>query len=70
MLVKAKGMDVTLPPKAEIPLMVAGRLARFINAWKVLTKDSWVLEAIKAFKIPFVGQSTVHCIMKLQLLVT
>ena len=56
MLVKAKGMGFTCPPKAKIPLMVAGRLAHFVNAWKVLTKDSWVLEAIKAFQIPFVGQ--------------
>jgi len=42
MLVKAVGMDFILPLKAEVP---AGRLAHFVNTWKVLTKDSWVIQA-------------------------
>ena len=56
MLVKAVGMGFILPLKARVPLKVAGRLAHFVNTWKVLTKDSWVLQAVKGFQIPFVGQ--------------
>ena len=33
--------------------MVAGRLASFINTWKVLTKDLWVLDTIKGYQMPF-----------------
>jgi len=35
--------------------MVAGRLASFVNSWKVLTKDLWVLDTIKGYQIPFKG---------------
>ena len=45
-----------MPPMAKMPLMVAGRLANFINTWKVFAKDSSVLETVKGFQIPFVGQ--------------
>ena len=50
MLFKAKGMGFILPTQAELPLKEAGRLAHFINTWKVLTKDSQVLQAVKAFR--------------------
>ena len=40
--------------------MVAGRLAKFVNTWKVLTQDSWVLQTVKGFQIPFVGQPVQH----------
>ena len=33
--------------------MVAGRLASFVNAWRVLTGDLWVLNAIVGYQIPF-----------------
>ena len=56
MLVKAVGMGFILPLKAGVPLKVAGRLTHFVNAWKVLTKDSWVLQTVQGFQIPFVGQ--------------
>ena len=51
MLVKAKGMGFVMPPMAKMPLMVAGRLANFINSWKVLTNDSWV-RLSKVFEFP------------------
>ena len=56
MLVKLQGLGSTMSPLAKTPLMVAGRLANFVVTWKVLTKDRWVLEAIKGFQIPFVGK--------------
>ena len=56
MLVKAKGMGFILPAQTESLLQVAGRLALFINTWKVFTKDYWVLQTVKRFQIPFVGQ--------------
>ena len=40
-----------MPPHTESSLRLAGRLAHFVNAWKVLTKDSWELQAVKAFQI-------------------
>ena len=33
--------------------MVAGRL--FLDTWKVLTKDTWVLNAIECYQISIVG---------------
>ena len=38
--------------------MVAGRLASFVDTWKVLTKDTWVLNAIEGYQIPLVGTPT------------
>jgi len=52
-VVQTKGMGFILPPHTEVSLKVAGRLA---NTWRVLTRDNWVLQAIKGFQIPFVGQ--------------
>ena len=45
MLLKAQAVGLS-PPEV--------RLGMFIDAWKVLTGDLWVLQAIKGFKIPFV----------------
>ena len=56
MLHKAKGMGFVLPSQAEIPLMVAGGLAHFVNTWKALTKHTWILQAVKGFQIPFLGK--------------
>ena len=42
------------PPEVTSPL-VAGKLGMFIDTWKVLTSDLWVLQAVKGFKIPFVS---------------
>ena len=60
MLDKAKGIGFVLSPLTEASLMVAGRLAKFVNTWKVLTQDSWVLQTVKGFQIPFVGQPVQH----------
>lgn len=46
-------MGFKAPPKAREPLRVAGRLAYFIDTWKVLTGDPWVLDAIVGYQIPF-----------------
>ena len=56
MLYKAMSMGFTVPPVAKMPLMVAGRLANFVNTWEVLTKDKWILQAVTGFQIPFIGQ--------------
>ena len=40
--------------------MVVGRLAKFVNTWEVLTQDSWVLQTVRGFQIPFVGQPVQH----------
>ena len=45
-LSKAREIGFRVPPKGKVPLMVAGRLASFIETWKVLTKDTWVLNTI------------------------
>ena len=42
------------PPEVASPL-VAGRLEMFIDTWKMLTSDLWVLQAVKGFRIPFVS---------------
>ena len=56
MLVKAKGMGFILLAQTESLLRVAGRLTLFVNTWKVLMKDNWVLQTVKGFQILFVGQ--------------
>ena len=38
--------------------MVSGRLASFVDTWKMLTKDTWVLNAIEGYQIPLVGTPT------------
>ena len=42
------------PPEVTSPL-VARSLGMFIDTWKVLTGNLWVLQAVKGFKIPFVS---------------
>ena len=56
MLLKAQSMGFIVPPKVKEPLKVAGRLASFIDAWKVLTGDIWVLNTIVGYQIPFKGE--------------
>ena len=56
MLLKAQTMGLS-PPEVISPLVV-GRLGMFIDAWKVLTGNLWVLQAVKGFKIPFVSLSS------------
>ena len=56
MLLKAQSMGFKAPPKAKEPLKVAGRLASFIDTWKVLTGDVWVLNTIAGYQIPFKGE--------------
>jgi len=51
-------MGFLVPPKAKEPFVVAGRLASFIDTWKVLTGDLWILSAIEGYQIPFVGIPT------------
>lgn len=41
----------------RLPL-VAGRLGMFIDTWKVLTSDLWVLQAVKGFRIHFISLSS------------
>ena len=49
-------MGFKVPPKVKEPLKVAGRLASFIDTWKVLTGDIWVLNTIVGYQIPFKGE--------------
>lgn len=56
MLLKAQSMGFKVPPKVKEPLKVAGRLASFIDTWKVLTGDIWVLNTIVGYQIPFKGE--------------
>ena len=34
-------------------LLVAGRLGHFVENWRVLTADQWVLNIVQGFLIPF-----------------
>ena len=52
MLLKAQRMGF-LPPEVTPPIVVAGRLGQFVNTWKVLTSNPWVLQTVKGFRIPF-----------------
>lgn len=40
-------MPPSTPPQA-------GRLLYFLQEWKQLTQDPWVLDTVKGYKIPFV----------------
>ena len=51
-LQKTLGMGFVVPPKAREPFKMAGRLASFVDTWKVLTKDTWELNAIEGYQIP------------------
>ena len=39
---------------------VAGRLAYLVNIWKVLTKVTWVFNAIEGYQIPLIGNPLQH----------
>ena len=52
---EGKGNRVQVSTKGKAPLKVTGRLASFVNTWKVLTRDTWVLDAIQGYKIPLLG---------------
>ena len=45
-LLKAQSMGFKSPQKTKECLMVARRLASFVNSWMVLIKDLWVLDTI------------------------
>ena len=49
-------MGFRVPPRAKAPLKVARRLASFVDTWKVLTKDTWVLDSIQGYQIPLLGK--------------
>ena len=51
-------MGLRVPSKVKVSLRMAGRLACFMDTWKVLTKDTWVLDAIQEYQIPLVGGSS------------
>ena len=53
-LLKAQKMDLLLQREMQ-PLRVADRLAQFVDTWKMLTNDPWVLQAVKGFKLHFVS---------------
>ena len=42
--------------KGKGAFKVAGRLAQFIDTWKMLTGDTWVLNTIKGYLIPLKGK--------------
>ena len=42
----------TLSPIAQSPC-TAGRLAKHLDNWKVITQDPWVLQTVQGYKIPF-----------------
>ena len=46
-------MGFKKPPKEMETLMVAGRLASFVDTWNVLTGDLWVLNTVVGYQIPF-----------------
>ena len=43
----------TEPRTAQLSLGVARRLNHFINNWKVITTDKWILDCVQGFQIPF-----------------
>ena len=55
MMLKAWGMGFKGPPETLKSQKVAGRFAHLVDTWKVLTKDTWVLNAIEGYQIPLKG---------------
>ena len=47
-------MGVT--PAQSDHLLLAGRLRGYIDAWKVITRDQWVLNTIKGYQIDFLSE--------------
>lgn len=35
--------------------ITTGRLVNFLNNWRVITQDNWVLQTISGYKIPFIS---------------
>jgi len=53
--VQSKGYGVHSANSHRGAFEVAGRLAHFVNTWRVLTKDNWVLQAVRGFKFFLLG---------------
>ena len=60
MMLKAWGMGFKGPPKTMESVKVAGRLAYLLDTWKMLTKDTWVLNATEGYQIPLIGKPQQH----------
>ena len=60
MMLKAWGMGFKKPPETMESVKVAGRLAYLVNTWKVLTKDTLVLNTIQGYQIPLTGKPLQH----------
>ena len=60
MMLKAWGMGFKGPPETLKSQKVAGRLAHLVDTWNVLTKDTWVLNAIEGYQIPLKGDPLQH----------
>ena len=65
-MLKAWGMGFKGPPKTMDSVKGAGRLAYLVDTWKVLTKDTWVVNAIKGYQIPLIGNplQDQKCVLK------
>ena len=50
---KRKGIMPITAELARQDLPLAGRLQFFVENWKVITQDQWVLETVEGFAIPF-----------------
>ena len=52
-MLKALRMGFKKPPETMESVKVAGRLAYLVDTWKVLTKDTWVLNTVQGYQIPY-----------------
>ena len=43
-----------------VELKIAGRLQHFFWAWETITSDSYILQAVKGYKIEFIGSVGLH----------
>lgn len=52
------GTEARLQPVQQLVrnIKYAGQLGKFYEKWKTITEDSYVLNAIRGFKIPFISQ--------------
>lgn len=48
-------------------LIIAGRLQHFIHNWMTLTKDTWIHNTIKGFRIPLISSPTQTCFREIQM---
>ena len=44
----------------HVELKIAGRLQHFFSAWESITSDSYILQAVKGYKIEFIGSVGPH----------